>query len=74
MKTSLSASHKGGFRLRLDRDLIDGLLKNRILELLGFKDKRDFVYEEALWIRPTPKTVCVRDGTIVFYTEGSSAC
>ena len=65
-ESSLSSSHKGGFRLRLDNQFVENMIGDRLLDLLGMPN-RDFVYEEGAWIRPTPKTVVVRDQTVVFY-------
>jgi hypothetical protein len=31
---------------------------------------RNFAFEEGAWIRPTPRAVVIRDGTIVFYDGG----
>ena len=56
--------------MRLDQELIDRMLKTRILDLLGMKN-RDFVFEEGAWIRPTPRTVVIRDMTVVFYGPGN---
>jgi hypothetical protein len=66
----LSAKNKGGFRVRLDEQFVRGLLRNRILGVLGMNN-REFVFEEGAWIRPTPKSVVVRDQTVVFYAEGN---
>lgn len=69
--SSLSASSCGGFRVRLDKQVVDDMIKERILDLLGFGEgERDFVYEEGLWVRPSPRTVCIRDQTVVFYNVG----
>uniref|UniRef100_A0A7R9ZNK8 Fe2OG dioxygenase domain-containing protein n=2 Tax=Craspedostauros australis TaxID=1486917 RepID=A0A7R9ZNK8_9STRA len=65
---ALKATDTGGFRLRVDQEVIETLLKSRILQLMSME--RDFVYEEGAWIRPTPKTVVVRDCTIVYYDHG----
>lgn len=69
-ESTLSAAHKGGFRIRLDQDLIQTLLRDRILDVLGMPG-RSFVFEEGAWIRPTPRTIVVRDQTIVFYGPGN---
>ena len=68
--TSLSASDRGGFRIRIDPDIVCTLLQERILNVLGMPQRR-FVFEEGAWIRPTPRTVVVRDQTIVLYGPGN---
>ena len=69
-ESSLSSSHRGGFRLRLDNQFVEQMIGKRLLDLLGMPN-REFVYEEGQWIRPTPKTVVVRDQTVVFYGPGN---
>ena len=65
----LSAKNKGGFRIRLDNQFVETMLKERLLDVLGMPN-REFVFEEGAWIRPTPRTVVVRDKTVVFYGGG----
>lgn len=69
-ESSLSASNRGGFRIRLDNRIVEKMLKDRILDVLGMEN-REFVFEEGVWIRPTPKTIVVRDQTVVFYGPGN---
>lgn len=66
-QTQLSATNKGGFRVRLDPSIVEGMLKSRLLRVLGKSQDVDFVFEEGAWIRPTPFTVVIRDMTVVFY-------
>jgi len=66
---SLSAENKGGFRVRLDTKLIEDMLKTRILTLLDMPG-RNFVFEEGQWIRPDPRSVVIRDQTVVLYRQG----
>jgi len=68
-ETELSATNKGGFRIRLDDEIVEGMLKERLLDVLGMPDRK-FVFEEGAWIRPTPRTIVVRDKTVVFYDGG----
>ena len=65
----LTAGDRGGFRIRLDQEVIHRLIKERLLDVLGMKD-RTLVFEEGAWIRPTPRTVVVRDQTVVLYSPG----
>lgn len=69
-ESSLSASNRGGFRIRLDNQFVETMLKERLLNVLGMEN-REFVFEEGAWIRPTPRTVVVRDQTVVFYGPGN---
>eukprot|EP00594_Rhizosolenia_setigera_P018684 CAMPEP_0178960498 /NCGR_PEP_ID=MMETSP0789-20121207/13001_1 /TAXON_ID=3005 /ORGANISM="Rhizosolenia setigera, Strain CCMP 1694" /LENGTH=340 /DNA_ID=CAMNT_0020643861 /DNA_START=44 /DNA_END=1066 /DNA_ORIENTATION=+ len=76
-KGLLSASDRGGFRIRLDENFVKGMLRDRLLTLLrkDTKDKEEketqFVFEEGQWIRPTPHTIVIRDQTVVFYGPGN---
>jgi hypothetical protein len=63
---ALSSRHNGGFRVRLDDAFVEGMLRNRLLNGVGMTNRK-FVFEEGAWIRPTPRTVVVRDKTVVFY-------
>lgn len=69
-ETQLSAAHKGGFRVRLDDAVVETMLKSRLLDVLGMPN-RSLVFEEGAWIRPTPRTVVIRDKTVVFYGPGN---
>lgn len=69
-ETTLAAHHRGGFRIRLDPSFVTGMLQERLLSVLTMP-RREFVFEEGAWIRPTPKTVVVRDQTVVFYGPGN---
>jgi len=72
-ESTLSASHRGGFRIRIDdHDVIKNIVAGKLLDVLGMKDdkERTLVFEEGAWIRPTPKTLVVRDQTVVLYGPG----
>lgn len=45
------------------------MLKKRLLDVLDMPS-RDFVFEEGAWIRPTPRSLLIRDQTVVFYAGG----
>lgn len=64
--STLSASDRGGFRIRLDPSFVTGMLKDRILRVLNMPE-RNFVFEEGAWIRPSPRSIIVRDQTVVYY-------
>lgn len=66
----LQSTDSSGFRIRLDESIVETLLKDRILSLLNKSPSTDFLYEEGLWHRPTPRTIIVRDQTVVRYTAG----
>lgn len=66
---TLSAKNKGGFRIRLDNRLVEGMLKERLLDVLDMPS-RGLVFEEGAWIRPTPRSLIIRDQTVVFYAGG----
>lgn len=65
----LSDSNKGGFRIRLDDRLVENMLKDRLLNLLDMPS-RNLIFEEGAWIRPTPRSLVIRDQTVVFYAGG----
>jgi hypothetical protein len=66
---ALTAENRGGFRIRLDNRLVERIVKNRLLDVLNMPS-RELVFEEGAWIRPTPRTLVVRDQTVVYYAGG----
>lgn len=67
---ALKEDDGGGFRLRLDPVFVEEMLGERLLKLLGFDNKREMVFEEGIWVKPTPRTLLIRDQTVVRYKEG----
>jgi hypothetical protein len=66
---ALTAENRGGFRIRLDDQLVERILKDRLLDVLDMPSRK-LVFEEGAWIRPSPRTLVVRDQTVVFYSGG----
>jgi hypothetical protein len=67
----LSSTDSGGFRIRVEPRVVEDLLEHKVLALLNRSaTTTKFLYEEGLWHRPTPRTILVRDQTIVRYTPG----
>jgi hypothetical protein len=67
---ALTPENKGGFRVRVDQTLVKQVFQNPLTNVVLSRPSRNFVFEEGAWIRPTPRTVVLRDATIVFYDGG----
>lgn len=68
--SALHAGDKSGFRTQIDPNCAElQAIMPKIQQLLGL-EHRSPEFAENLWIRPSKRTFCVRDQTVVHYSVG----
>lgn len=65
----LEDTDTGGFRVRLRERDVERILGERLLHLMGLEDRR-LRFEEQFFVKPDPRTLMVRDQTVVHYLSG----
>ena len=65
----LDATDTGGFRVRLVESDVERLIGERLLRVMGLT-KRRLRFEEQFFVKADPRTVMVRDQTVVHYLPG----
>mmetsp|Transcript_47378 Transcript_47378/g.95463 ORF Transcript_47378/g.95463 Transcript_47378/m.95463 type:complete len:361 (+) Transcript_47378:150-1232(+) len=65
----LEATDTGGFRVRLIEADVERMLGERLLRVMGLEERR-FRFESQFFVQADPRTVMVRDQTVVHYENG----
>lgn len=66
---ALAATDTGGFRVRLRTSDVEALLFERLTALMGLSGRK-MRFDDRLFVKPDPRTLMVRDQTVVHYLPG----